>query len=135
MAKRKVESEVPASKVELTIPPEFIASVKELTLDARVAALELTMSALIFSTFGARSADGKMLSRCHCGCFATRKVTIEHRVAGMHSELLCDDCSPRSPLATKEVPQREAPILEPGDLATVTRVNRGLNQARLWGGS
>lgn len=124
MAKRRVVE--PEGKVDLTAP----ASVEE-----RVAALEATVSALVFSTFGARGSDGKLLQRCACGVFATRRVAIVHPVAGTHYESLCADCSPRSPLATEGVPRDEQELLSPADRAHVDRMNRGLNQARLWGGS
>ena len=102
----------------------------------RVKTLEATVSALIFSTFGARDSTGRMMARCACGGFATRSVGILHPVAGHHYESLCDDCKPRSPLATEGVPQSETALLEPADRAMAVRVNRELIiAARHWGGS
>jgi hypothetical protein len=121
-----------APRMSVTIPGSQLG---EDGLAGRVAAIEATVSALVFSTFGARGAEGQMLARCRCGLFATRRVTIDHRVAGMHSECLCDSCKPGSPLAIEGVPQSEAPLLGIVDRTTVTRVNRGLEQARLWGAS
>lgn len=138
MARRKAVEAQPEGKVELT--PQ--AAPEPSALEARIATLEATVSALIFSTFGARDSTGRMMARCACGCFATRSVGILHPVAGHKFESLCDDCRPRSALATEGVPQSETPLLEADDLAMAVRVNRSLNYARrsaeplaVWGGS
>lgn len=103
--------------------------------DERLAAIEATMSALIFSTFGARDSAGQLLKRCRCGLFATRINHVEHRVAGSQIECLCDSCVPASPLAVAGVPQRDVKLLNPGDESMVRGVNAKLEQARLWGAS
>lgn len=101
----------------------------------RVEALERVVAALVFSTFSARDSKGRMLVRCQCGCFATRKLVVNHPVMGNQSEYLCSDCRPATPLATEGVPQTEEKIHEPADLALVKSVNRGLSEARQWGAS
>jgi hypothetical protein len=36
--------------------------------------------------------SGSGLSRCRCGAFATRNITMDHPIAGIHANTCCDEC-------------------------------------------
>ena len=144
MSRRRIGDPVAETRDEQVNPASAVASIPDsaeprrsvTTTDAqRLSAVEATLSALIFSTFSARDSAGKPLVRCRCGLFATRTNRVAHPVAGTQAECLCDSCVPSSPLATKGVPQTDAPLLGPADMTHVVKVNRNLEQARAWGAS
>lgn len=79
-------------RVELSAPEitkaasEVSHAVRALsTTEERIRDLEDLVAALVVRT-------GSGLLRCRCGAFATRTITMDHPIAGIHSNTCCDEC-------------------------------------------
>lgn len=114
-------------RVELRAPEitkaasEVSAAARDLSVtEERIRDLEDLVAALVV-----RSGAG--LARCRCGAFATRTITMDHPIAGIHSNACCDGCDHPQTIA-KDKSANTVVIDEP-KARTARRLNGVLQRA------
>jgi hypothetical protein len=88
--------------------------------EERIRDLEDLVAALVV-----RSGAG--LARCRCGAFATRTITMDHPIAGIHSNTCCDGCDHPQTIAKDKV--ANTVVIDEPKARTARRLNGVLQRA------
>jgi hypothetical protein len=104
-----------AEVAPLRAEPSSLSATEE-----RIRDLEDLVAALVV-----RSGVG--LARCRCGAFATRTITMDHPIAGIHSNACCDECEHPQTIAKDKTATTTA--FEVPKVRTARRLNSVLQRA------